>query len=70
MDDVEVSYLKTDLRPPFILSDVKGADFFRVKALRAADTPTFVLKNVENFNIQQSTPVPDKKFERVSLEKF
>ena len=30
--DVEVSFMKDDLRPPFILDDVKGADFHRIKA--------------------------------------
>jgi hypothetical protein len=28
MSKVEVSYLKRDLRPPFVLHDVQGAYFF------------------------------------------
>ena len=32
MRDVEVSYLKEDARPPFVLNDVMGADFFHVLA--------------------------------------
>jgi polygalacturonase len=70
MNNVEVGYLKAEMRPPFLLTDVKGADFHRVKAARAADVPTFVLKNVENFNIQQSRPVPDTRLERVKQERF
>jgi polygalacturonase len=70
MSGVEVSYLKAELRPPFLLSDVRGADFYRVKAQRALDAPTFVLKDVENFSLQQSHPLPDKRLERVKREKL
>lgn len=70
MNNVEVSSLKSDLRPPFLLSDVKGADFFRIRAGRAQDTPTFVLNNVENFSLQESHPLPDKRLERVKQEKL
>lgn len=54
MSDVEVSYMKEDLRPAFVLNDVKGADFYRIKAQHAPDVPTFALMNVENFSVQQS----------------
>jgi polygalacturonase len=70
MNNVEVSYLKSELRPPFLLSDVKGADFFRIKAERATDAPTFMLKDVENFSLQESHPLPDKRLERVKQEKL
>src|SRR6266542_3638357 len=53
MNDVEVSYLREDARPPFVMNDIKGADFYRLRAQHAVDLPTFVLKNVENFNLQQ-----------------
>lgn len=70
MNNVEISYLKTEARPAFLLNDVKGADFFRVRAQRAADAPTFILKDVENFNLQQSHPLPDKRLERAKQEKL
>ena len=70
MDNIAVSYLKSELRPPFLLSDVKGADFFRIKAERATDAPTFMLKDVENFSLQESHPLPDKRMERVKQEKL
>ena len=35
MDNVQVSYLKEDLRPAFILDDVKNAEFRNVKAQSA-----------------------------------
>lgn len=70
MDDVAVSYMKTEARPAFLLSDVKGADFSRVKAQRAPEAPTFILKDVEGFSLQQSRSLPDKRLERAKLEKF
>ena len=70
MNDVEVSYIKDDARPPFSMMDVKGADFFRVRAQHGADVPTFALKDVEDFSIQQSWPLPDTRLERVGLKKL
>ena len=49
MRDVEVSYLSPDLRPPFVLNDVIGAEFIHVKGQREANVPPFVLKNVTDF---------------------
>ncbi len=70
MRDVEVSYLKEDSRPPFILNDVIGADFLHVKAQRIQSVPTFVMKSVENFSLQQSWPLPDTRIERAESKKF
>jgi polygalacturonase len=70
LNNVEVSYLNEDLRPAFYLEDVRGADLFHVKAQKSQDTPTFVLKNVEDFNVRQSRPVPDTHVERTELKRF
>lgn len=70
MRDVEVSYLKEDARPPFILNDVAGADFLHVRAQRGQDVPTFLLKNVENFSLQQSWPLVDTRIEKAESKKF
>src|SRR6266498_2752194 len=70
MDKVEVSYLKEDARPAFVLNDVKGADFQRLKAERAAEVPTFALTNVENFSVQQSAALPDTRLDRVKQQKL
>ncbi len=59
MSDIQVSYLKEDLRPPFVLNDVKGADFQHIKAQSAPGVPMFVLREVEDFSIQQSRPLRD-----------
>jgi polygalacturonase len=70
MRDVEVSYLSPDLRPAFWLNDVAGAEFIHVKAQRETDLPVFVLKNVTDFSLQQSWPLPDQRLERVDTKKF
>lgn len=70
MPDVEVTYMKEDLRPAFVLNDVKSADFYRIKAQHAPDVPTFTLTNVENFSVQQSAQLPDTRLERVKQRKL
>lgn len=70
MRDVDVSYLSPDLRPAFVLNNVKDAEFIHVKAQKEADVPTFVLKNVSDFSIQQSWPLADQRLERVDTKKL
>ncbi|HEX6716135.1 MAG TPA: glycosyl hydrolase family 28-related protein [Pyrinomonadaceae bacterium] len=69
MRDVEVSYLSRDLRPAFWLNDVSGVEFIHIKAQREADVPTFILKNVSDFSIQQSSPLSDQRIERIEGRK-
>jgi len=65
MQNVEVRYMNEDLRPAFVLDDVKGAKFINVKAPHAPDVPTFALKDVEDFSIYLSQPLPDTHLEKV-----
>jgi len=70
MSNVEVSFMKEDWRPAFILNEVKGADFQHVKAQFLPEVPTFVLTNVENFSTHQCGALPDTRLERVKQEKL
>ena len=70
LSNVEVSYMKEDLRPAFVLDDVQGADFLNVKAQQAANVPVFALKNVTDFRVHQSRPTPDTRLERVEQKKL
>jgi polygalacturonase len=70
MRDVEVSYLKEDARPPFILNDVNGVDFRHLKAQHVGGVPTFDLKNIEEFSIRDCWPIPDMRLERVDSKKL
>jgi polygalacturonase len=68
--DVDVSFLKEDVRPPFWLNDVIGVDFQHVKAQRSEGVPTFVLKNVADFSTHQCWPLPDTRIDRVDAKKL
>lgn len=70
MRDVEVGYLKEDARPPFILNDVIGSNFLNLRAQRGESVPTFVLKNVENFSLQQSWPLSDTRIDHAASKSF
>ena len=70
LNNVEVSYLSEDLRPAFVLVDVGNADFFHVKAQKAAGASVFDLKNVADFSAYQCPGVPDMHLDRVEQKKF
>jgi polygalacturonase len=57
--DVEISYMKEDVRSPFILEDVKTAEFYHIIAQKAANIPFFIMKDVADINIQQTKDVKD-----------
>jgi len=66
MSDVEMSFIKDDARPAFVLTDVRGADFHRVKAQRLSNNPIFSLKDVVDLNINQFPPLTDARFDRIT----
>jgi polygalacturonase len=70
LTDVELSFLRDDVRPAFVLNDVQGADFHRVKALRMPDSPTFLLRDVTDFNISQFGQLPDTRLEKITEKIF
>lgn len=70
MNDVQVSYLNEDARPAFWMNQVKDVEFYRLRAPRGANMGTFVLRNVEDFVLQQSWPLPDTRIERTDAKRF
>ena len=60
MNNIEMKLENEDLRPPFILEDVKGATFINVKAPHAKDVPTYILKKVTDFKTINCGSLPDK----------
>ena len=70
MRDVEVSYLKEDMRPAFWLNDVAGIDLLHVKAQHAPGVPTYTLKNVTDFSTHQCWPLADMRLEKVDTKSF
>ncbi len=70
MHDVQLSFMKDDFRPPFILDDVKGAILYDIQAQKNIGASTFILKNVQDINISQTAGVKDvviKKIDRKEL---
>ena len=70
VDDLTVSYLNNDFRPAFLLDDVSGVNFNRVTAQRALDVPTFLLRNVSDFNTYECRDIPNMHLDRVEQKKF
>jgi hypothetical protein len=70
MSDVQVGYMKEDLRPAFVLSDVKGAWLYNVTAQHAAGVASFVLKEVGDFTVRGSRTVADTHVDSVKAKSF
>jgi polygalacturonase len=65
LNNVEIRPAQKDLRPSFVVQNVQGAEFFRVRAPREAGVPAFSLKNVDGFSCARCRNVPDTDLEHV-----
>jgi polygalacturonase len=63
LNNVEIGYLKEDLRPAFVLTGVTHADFNNLKAKHASGVPSFILKDVTAFESWHSRDIPDTRLE-------
>ncbi|MGD1079166.1 MAG: glycoside hydrolase family 28 protein [Candidatus Sulfotelmatobacter sp.] len=70
MDGIKIEHANEEARPAFVLNDVQGADFERVKVPAAAGVPTFVLKDVRDFSVFRSKPVPDTELQTVDKKEL
>jgi len=70
LSGIQISYMKEDLRPAFLLEAIKGVALYHIRAQHATDAPTFTLKQVEDFNLHQCQGLADARLERVDLKKF
>jgi polygalacturonase len=59
MAGIKIEYAGAELRPAFVVEDVEGADFGRIRVALTAGVPAFALSNVKNFSVYRSKPVPD-----------
>ena len=57
--NVEIAYESPDERPAFVVTDVNGADFFRIKTPSGAAGRRFSLRNVTDFRSLASLGVRD-----------
>lgn len=67
-DNIRVSFQKEDLRPAFVLDNVLGADFDRLKIW--TKSPLFSLKNVSDFSVTNSKNVADAKLQTVEKKEL
>jgi hypothetical protein len=70
INDVEVSTMTEDLRPAFLLDFVKDVEVRNLRAQHAEGVPTFVLKNVEGFELAHSNGLADLKLDVVEKKSF
>jgi polygalacturonase len=70
VNNVEISSLKEDARPAFVLEDVQSADFFRVRTPRVPNVPTFALTNVTDFTVFRSKHVADTQLDHADQKKL
>lgn len=61
---VEVAYEAPDERPAFILDDVHGTDFFRIKTPAGSQGRVLSLTNVSDFRILATRGVKDAQHDR------
>jgi polygalacturonase len=69
-DNVNVSFASDDMRPAFVLDDVAGVTFTRVKAQKMSGVPTFVLRNISGFSLWQSPDLKDITIDRADRRQF
>jgi polygalacturonase len=70
MTDVEVSYMKEDLRPAFVIDNVNGADFQHIRAQKPDGAPIFSLIQVKNFNLFNSSQLSNTKLAEVDKKQL
>ena len=62
--DLDMSFIKEDQRPPFVLDTVNGVTFDNCKAPKATGVPAFVMKNVAGIDAHRCAGVPDFHVDR------
>lgn len=66
LNNVQVSYIKEDLRPAYLLDQVKNVDLNFVKGKTATGVAPLVIKNSDNIKLFQSFNVPDNILKSVT----
>ncbi len=61
MRNVETNFITEDMRPPYFLEFVDGADFDRIRAQKANGSATFMLIQVKNFSVTNTAEVANTK---------
>jgi polygalacturonase len=59
MNGIKIEHLNDDARPAFVVEEVEAAEFGRIKVGAERGTPVFALKDVKDFSLYRSKPLPD-----------
>jgi polygalacturonase len=70
MQDVQVSFMNDDGRPPFILDDVNGAVISGIEAEKLTGSKTFMMKNVKDLNIQNVKGLKDVFIKSATVKNY
>lgn len=70
MEGIKIEHTSEDARPVFVLDDVEGADFGRIKASTDDGVPTFALNQVREFSVSRSKPVADTEIDVVGTKEI
>ena len=70
MNNIYVSYMDEDMRPPFVLDDVKKVEFNFLEAKHSTGLPTFILKDVKDFTSFKCESLEDKHIEETENAEF
>ena len=67
---IKIEHTSADARPAFLLEDAENTEFGRIKAATDVGVPTFVLRDVKNFSLYRSRPVPDAEIAAAEKKKI
>jgi len=70
LSNIELRYLSEDMRPTFVLDDVKSVIFSHITARRTDGIPAFVLKNVSDFSAHECCGVTNVHLDRIDQKRF
>jgi len=59
LKDIDVSYLKEDRRPAFVLDSVEGIELDHCKAAKASGVPTLVMMKASGISIERCASLAD-----------
>jgi len=70
LNGIKIEHASEDLRPGFVVEDVDGAEFGRIKSQPTAGVPVFTLRNVKDFGVWRSKGVADTELASVETKEI
>jgi polygalacturonase len=70
MDNISLTTMSSDVRPPFALEYVNDADFDHIRADHDPDVSTFKLDDVSDFTLHRVRGVPDTQADQVDDQEY